>query len=239
MNQLHFLQREILRKLLFTDVARFSDLETENIESNLVNFHINQLIKDGLVTKTKDKKYKLSDFGKEYANRMDDEKKLIERQGKISCILCCVRKIDSQDPELLIYTRKKHPFYNSQGYSSGKVKFGESIEETAVRELLEETNLTTSEKPQLFMIEHHRVFEKGSEKLLEDKYFNFCRIIDPVGNLKPNEEGLFEWIKFSKVEKYFTKPFESVDRLMYITNRVLDLDSNLTFEEISHFADNF
>ena len=55
MNQLHFIQREILRKLLFTDIARFSELQIENVESNLVNFHISQLIKDGLVTKTSDK----------------------------------------------------------------------------------------------------------------------------------------------------------------------------------------
>lgn len=241
MNQLHYLQLAILKKLLFSDGLHFSELRPNpDLENNQLTFHIDQLIRDGYVVKNEDKIYKLTDSGKEYANRMDTDKTQVMRQAKIGGISCCIRTKDvseSGENEFLIYTRKKHPFYGSQGYASGKVAYGESVLEAVQRELKEETQLEG--EPKLFMIEHHRVYKPGTDELLEDKFFYFCRFINPTGDVNANEEGTFEWVPESQVQDYFKKPFETVDRLMYITDRIKDFDKELTFEEILHYPENF
>lgn len=235
MDNLHYIQLNILKKLLFAETLKFSELKPFDIENNQLTFHLDRLIKDGLVEKVDDG-YKLTVKGKEFANRMDTDKAKMQLQGKIGVIQCCINNQKSEN-EFLLYTRLKHPFYGSQGYSSGKVRFGETIKDAAKRELKEETNLEG--EPELFMIEHHLVYSKDEHKLLEDKYFYFCKIINPKGELKANEEGKFEWVKESEVSKYLKKPFESVERILYITERIKDLKKEITFEEITHFTDSF
>lgn len=241
MNQLHFIQLAILKKLLFSNGLRFSELKPmETMENNQLIFHVDQLVKDQLVIKTEDKIYKLTDLGKEYANRMDTDKTQVMRQGKIGAIQCCFRTADTTDSgenEFLIYTRLKQPFYGSQGYPSGKVAYGESVLDASVRELAEETQLVG--EPKLFMIEHHRVYKPDTNELLEDKYFYFCRYVNPKGNVIANDEGKFEWVTESQLNDYWVKPFEKVERLQYITKRIKDVDSAVTFEEVIHFAENF
>ncbi len=235
----HFIQMDIMKKLLFSQNTKFTELKpNENIENNQLTFHLNQLIKDKLVEKNSDKTYSLTLKGKEYANRMDTDKKKAQKQGKIGAITCCIRENKDGEFEFLMYTRKKHPFYNHQGFASGKVPYGESVVESAIRELKEETNLEC-ETGQVFMIEHHRVYNSSSEELLEDKYFYFVRFENPNGELKANEEGEFEWITESNLEEFLKKPFESIDRILYIAKRLKDFKKELTFEEIIHKTDSF
>ncbi len=237
----HFIQMEILSKLLFAEQLSFSKLKSGvNIENNKLDFHIKSLIAQKLIVKNKNITYSLTNRGKEYANRMDTDRKVHQTQGKIGAITCCIRNTKFADePEFLVYTRKKHPFYNSQGFASGKIPIGQSVIESARRELKEETNLDATNEGDIFMIEHHRVYDKASKELLEDKYFYFVRFVDPEGELKPNKEGVFEWVKDSKFSNYLNKPFESITRLIYIKERIKDAKKPLTFEEIVHYADNF
>lgn len=160
----HFLQIQILSSLLFKVESTYSDLKPKEIQNNLFNFHLKSVQKDKLVEKNKNGLYELTAQGKEIANRYEEETSRVKRQGKLSVIFCPVRNISSKDPEILIYTRKKHPFYGSQGSPSGKISYGEKVSEAARRELLEETGLVGT--PELFRIEHHRVYSKLEGKLL-------------------------------------------------------------------------
>lgn len=237
MIDLHYIQLKVLKKLLFSEGLGLHDLRPDDsIENNQLLFHVESLMKDGLVEK-QDKTYILTKKGKEYANRMDSDKVKIKKQGKIGAIQCCIRTT-GDEPEFLIYTRKKHPFYGSQGYASGKVDYGEKVLDAARRELKEETNLDGGEG-ELFLIEHHIVYDKHTNELLEDKYFYFCRFENPSGELQPNDEGDFEWVPESKARDYFKKPFENIERLIYITERIKDLDAQLTFQEVTHYTDKF
>src|SRR5436190_10158647 len=127
MKQIHSIQLQILKKMLFTNGSRYSDLKPKkSMENNQFDFHLDQLTKAGYVKKS-DKDYSLTSLGKEYANRMDTDKVLVTPQSKVSVILCPLKN----DNEYLIYTRLKQPFYGCQGFMSGKVQYGELIIDAA------------------------------------------------------------------------------------------------------------
>ncbi|HEY1074642.1 MAG TPA: NUDIX domain-containing protein, partial [Patescibacteria group bacterium] len=138
--QLHPAQLAILRELLYKPEARFSELNVTNLTSDHFNFHIQQLIHAALVEKSEGAKYKLTSSGKEFANRFDTDTPnniTIEKQAKIGVAVCCV---DTQDGEIkyLLQQRLKQPYYGYWGCMTGKIKWGESVYETAKRELEEE-----------------------------------------------------------------------------------------------------
>jgi len=68
--KIHDYQILILRELLFKPGVRFSDLNKTDVTSDHFTFHVNHLIKEGLIRK-ENGKYFLTTEGKEFANRMD------------------------------------------------------------------------------------------------------------------------------------------------------------------------
>ncbi len=225
MKQFHDLQLKILEKLLFSPDLTYSILKPySTIENNSFNFHLKQLITTGYISK-KDGLYSLTALGKEFANRIDTNSSL-KLQAKIAVILICLRK---KNTEALIHTRLKHPFYGCQGYMSGKVDYGESIYETAHRELKQETNLKGI--PTLFSITHERVYSPAGD-LLEDKFLHFFVIKNPKGKLRNNDEGSFCWVKIDAMSEHISKPFISLETHIALTSQAIHADPNvINFEE--------
>ena len=235
MKQLHPIQIDILKKLLFSKSLKFSEIKPNlDMDNNQFDFHLDSLIKHSYIEK-KDKQYSLTNFGKEYANRIDENQNAIKQQAKIGVMLGVLRG-DIQK-EYLVFTRLKHPFFGCQGFITGKVTYGESIIETATREFKEETNLIGV--PQLVGIKHFRVYNKISKELLEDKFMYLCRIENPTGELIGNEEGKFEWVKESELENYITTPFETIEILMKDIEEIKYIKSNLSFVETECYSDKF
>ena len=231
--QMHPIQLQILKKLLFSEGLRFSQLKPDKVlENNQFSFHLDQLITSGYVQKDH-VDYVLTTLGKEFANRMDTDKLSIKPQAKLSVLLCCQRDHD-QKLQYLIYTRRKHPFYGCQGFFSGKVSYGERITEAAKRELKEETNLEGD--PHLIGIVHYRVFDKMSRDLIEDKFFYVCSVVNPIGVLQGDDEGIYEWVNSDDVLTYITQPFESFAEL-YVC--VVTATSSLFFEERDEYSEKF
>lgn len=236
MKQLHFIQLNILKKLLFSDGLRYSQMKpSKDIENNQYDFHLKELLRHALIEK-KGNIYILSDKGKEYANRMDDQKVQIQRQAKVGAISVALREV-SGEWEYLVYTRLKQPFYGAQGFPSGKVQWGELFSEASKREFKEETNLEG--EPELYKIRHYVVFKKDTKELVEDKVFFFHRIVNPTGDLESNNEGKFEWVKESELEKYLTKPFDSAQEVIDHAIEARDFDGRITFHERHEYTDNF
>lgn len=138
--EIHEFQISILRELLFKPNARFRDLKTIDIENDHFNFHLKQLIKSGFVKK-ENERYSLTEKGKEYANRIDTDTLLLERQAKVSVALHAVRKRNGV-LEYLMHHRLKEPYFGWYGSHSGKIRWGETPLDCAKREFLEETGLT-------------------------------------------------------------------------------------------------
>jgi 8-oxo-dGTP pyrophosphatase MutT (NUDIX family) len=237
MNQLHRLQLEILKKLVFAPNLRYSDLKPQDIiENNQLDFHLNRLIEMGFVKKD-EHKYSLTDAGKEYTTRLDTDDVTIIKQAKLSAWIGCIRTIGDKR-EFLIYTRLKHPFYGCQGFGGGRIKFGEKIIEAAKREFKEETGLIG--EPIIVKVIHYRVFDKKTNQLLEDKLMFLNKIENPKGKLiSTNEEGKYEWVKEENLYKYVTNHFENMDAFRAQVDAIRNFNSNVSIEEIDHWSSKF
>jgi ADP-ribose pyrophosphatase YjhB (NUDIX family) len=234
MQQIHPLQLQLLRKLLFSPKLRYTDLKPlPDLENNQLSFHLNKLVEHGWVIK-EDNFYLLSATGKEYANRMDTDAVKIKPQAKISVIPCTMRVIDGK-VEYLIYTRLKHPFYGNQGFPSGKLAYGESLQDGVKRELLEETGLSTTAEPQLFKIRHYLVHSEAKQ-LLEDKIMFMFKIVNPSGELQANEEGKHEWVAADQVKNYLIRPWNDV---LEILEALADYDGQVEFKEMVEYTSEF
>lgn len=180
----HATQMALLHHLLLRPSAGFAELQrAAQIESDYCNFHLKQLTKGGYVHKNDDGKYTLTADGKEYANRMDTDEKVVERQPKISAWLV----VENNKGEFLAQQRLKQPYFGFWGRVSGKIRWGEELLETAERELLEETGLTADLKPK--GVYHKIDYRKSDNSLLEDKYFYLIHGTNPKGTLQVDFEG--------------------------------------------------
>lgn len=170
------------------------------MENSLFVFHINKLNELGLLEK-KNSKYFLSELGKEYSNRMDENTYTQKEFPKTTTILCCVRK-NKGKTEYLIYRRKKNPFFNHMGFPTHKVFFSEKIYNAAIDGLFEETSLKGTGK--LMGIRHYHVIKEG--KILEDKIMYIYRFENPVGEIGEYKEGEYFWVEKSKIKTIVDKP---------------------------------
>ena len=177
---MHDIQTKILKELLFKPVAKFSDLNVTDMTNDHFTFHIKRLVELELVQKT-DSGYELSVSGKEFANRMDTDALALERQAKTTVLLVCIK-----NNKYLVQQRLKQPYFGFHGFISGKTRWGETVSETAIRELAEETGLAGV--PQFIGMRHKMDYSVLGE-LLEDKFFFVTKFVNPTGKLIENYEG--------------------------------------------------
>lgn len=236
MKQPHNIQMSLLRKLLFAPSLSFSQLQEKKTPSNQLAFHLQALVDAKHITKFDDW-YSLTQSWKEYANRMDTETNNILPQAK-RWVLVISYKDTWPEKEYLIYTRLKHPFFGKQWFITGKIEYGETVIDTAQRELFEEAWLTGTAI--LRKIEHYIVYdENNKEKILEDKFFYVCIIKNPTGNIIPNEEWDYYRVKESELDTKVTNHFyDRANFMKYIDALKNDSDA-LTFEEKRKYTSDF
>lgn len=134
---MHHIQRDILRTLLSAPAVRFKDLKPAGLESNIFMYHLKTLIKEGLVEK-EEGGYGLTSAGKHFVDRANLASLKVRIQPKTITILA----VENSDGKLLILERLHQPFINHKGFPSGKIHYGESLQDAANRELIEKTGLT-------------------------------------------------------------------------------------------------
>lgn len=227
MNTIHNIQIRILRELLYLPNARFSELNDLNMSNDHFSYHIRTLIQEEYVLK-KEGRYFLTKKGKEFANRMDTQKLVIEKQGKVAVFIIATMK-KGKTKYLLIQTRQKEPFFGFNGFVTGKVRFGETLIEAARREFLEETGLSADFK--YIYLHHEHVYSKEGE-LLEDKFFNVIHAYNIKGKLKNTRDGKNEWMTekqflslknlyYDEVDilNWFKKPLKGIIEKKYVIEK--------------------
>lgn len=225
----HETQLAIIRYLLFKSHAGFAELQkAANLTSDHFNFHIRKLIEVEYIEKS-ERRYALTPKGKEYANRLDTDENVIEKQPKVSVAITLERRNEKDEREFLFQQRKKHPYFDFWGRVGGKVRWGESILEAARRELKEETGLEADMEYKLLY--HKRDYDKTTGKLLEDKIFLCVYGKSYRGELQEEfESGVNKWMtveEFHHQEKRFT----SVDEFLEL------MESGESFVERDYYYD--
>lgn len=112
----HHIQKHILSVLLHQRVARFRDMRPVKTDTNLYSYHLTQLLKSGLVTKTGDG-YTLGTEGLIYADRLNAEKAFVRPQPKIVTMLV----IQNSEGDVLVQKRNKQPYIDRWTLPYGKV----------------------------------------------------------------------------------------------------------------------
>ncbi|MEP7204630.1 MAG: NUDIX domain-containing protein [Candidatus Saccharibacteria bacterium] len=228
-SNVHQAQSLVLRYLLFVPYATFAILQKQTeLASDHFNFHIKKLVDSGLVEK-QGSNYQLTQNGKEYANRMDTDENEIEKQPKVSVALVVERQHNGMR-EFLAQQRLKQPYYGFWGRLGGKVRWGESFEEAAKRELKEETNLDGDFT--FKTIFHKRDYRKKDGQLLEDKIFIIMHSDASSGELAEEfEGGLNQWMtqeEFIQQNKIFESARDFVD---LVDNNVQYHSQDYTYDD--------
>jgi len=183
----HDAQMVILRELLFHTSVSFAKLQKiTGMSSDHFNFHLQKLVELKLVEKVSRGTYTLTSRGKEYANKLDTDSNTVERQPKAAVILAIERK-HGDTRQFLFQERLKQPYYGFWGFPTGKVRWGETITQTAERELMEETGLMAD--CNLAGVYHELVYQDETGEQLEDKLFFVVHCTKTKGDMVEEFEG--------------------------------------------------
>jgi len=133
----HHIQKHILDVLMYQKAARFRDLRPPRTDTNLFTYHLNNLVKMGMVNKI-DGGYTLSADGLAYVDRVSTEKKVIRSQPKIITMLV----VQNSDGDILLQRRTKQPYIETWTLPYGKLHIEDtSVKSAAQREAFEKLGL--------------------------------------------------------------------------------------------------
>lgn len=229
LSELHPIQANILRTLLFKPKASFTELNILGAPSDQFSFHLRRLVEEGILHKG-DEGYTLSTEGKQLAQLMDTDTGTYERQAKLGVAIGSVRS-EGGRTEYLIQERLKHPYFGYLGLMTGKIRWGETVLEAAARELEEETGL--SAELQIIAIKHKMDYDQD-KGLLEDKFFFVIRADNLTGAFKQEfEGGRNRWMTKKELEES-DKVFDGVeDSLHWLESPML------TFKEVKYTVEGY
>jgi 8-oxo-dGTP pyrophosphatase MutT (NUDIX family) len=132
----HHIQRKILNKLLYAVSLHYAAMRPEGVESNHYAYHLEQLLRSGLVAKH-DKQYSLTAEGLAAVDRMSQEGMTARLQPHIVTAI----DITNDAGQTLLFRRAFQPYIHKLGFPLGKTHYEESVTDAAARELYEKTGL--------------------------------------------------------------------------------------------------
>jgi ADP-ribose pyrophosphatase YjhB (NUDIX family) len=131
---MHYLQKGILDALRYHQHLSYTALMPDGIESSNFQYHLKQLIKDGLVKRRKQGGYGLTHEGRVVMDYLSEGRVTPVRMPKIITYTLITSR-----GRLLLYRKNKDPYRGLWGLIGGKIHFGENVSLAAQREVLEKT----------------------------------------------------------------------------------------------------
>lgn len=140
----HHIQRTIISLLVSADSERFRDLKPEDLENKAFTYHLQKVVKSGLVEKNKEGKYRLTEEGRRLGRRLADTSYSLSVKPHSVLFLVVRRKADGA---WLLYKRKAHPLKDMVGFMHAAPHAGMRVGESASKELLAKTGLRATFQP--------------------------------------------------------------------------------------------
>jgi ADP-ribose pyrophosphatase YjhB (NUDIX family) len=174
---MHLYQKHILDLLRSTETLRYSDLRPDDVESSHFKYHLDQLIKDGLVTRKDRGLYSLTTKGKASVDRLSRGRVNPNASPKV-----ITYTLLQDDSSYYLLRKDKAPYLGLLNMVGGKVHNGESSEDAARREVREKTGLDI-DKVQLAAIANIRIAE-GDNLLTHAIAYVFTAQVDYANDLE-------------------------------------------------------
>ncbi len=197
-------QKDILRHMMWVSEIKYSDLHKHFEKHELFNYHLRELVAQGYLEKT-GSMYKLTQTGRQKVSFMDEDGS-VQQQFKVSMAAWVVREHEGHW-ETIMFTRKKHPQLGWKSIITGKMKYGEPIEDCLKRELQEEVNIIPTKYS---LIDVSRVFVKDEKGELRNDLILFSYVVTEWQNepVLTGIEGEYFWQKIDTFEKEVSPTFE-------------------------------
>lgn len=215
---MHWIQRDIFKKLTVSDGLRYKDLKPKDVDGNLFMYHLNQLIKEKLIQKN-DKLYVLTGEGKSFVAKMSLAK---GKETILPSNIVMIYMKNAKD-ELLLYRWSRQPYRNLVSLPFSRVRFGMSVFDAVEEVLFYKTNLKAKTKylGDIYLI----VEEEGKAKR-----HNLVHIFAATdSSVELHTDGLTGAPLFSKIDRL--KASETVPGLTEIV-KTIESKKNSFFEEI-------
>ena len=180
------IKKEILAALLKAEKLRYSDIQPDGVDSDLFNYHLQHLVKLGLVDK-ENKEYSLSALGRHEVaeqNPLSLQGKTVDR-FKLNVLTVVLRR-EKERLQVLMQRRKKHPFFNTIAIMGGVIHKGELLTEAASARLQMKTGLTADFR--LSGLWRNINYDASGVLILEDILFHICCADQYQGELLPTTD---------------------------------------------------
>ncbi len=208
------IQNHILSRLKNAKILKYSELHPRGVANDLFNYHLQHLVKKGVVDKFEDG-YTLSVIGiKHVADPYISNP--ITSLFKVNVITIVSRVVNGKI-EILNQIRKSNPSYGKVGVMGGVVQKGELIELAAKRKLEEETGLKAKLK---FIGCERRVMYMNGD-IFSDVLFPITYANSYSGDLLVDSDfGHNMWVPISQAIKNESTEYDSIKSIVKVLKAI-------------------
>jgi len=174
---------------MFSSSLSYGQLHKITGNHDLFNYHLRELVSKGLVVKT-DSTYSLTQHGRQQVALMEEDGQY-QKQFKVGMFINLFRKHKGKW-QMYLYKRLKHPHYGYIGDVTGKLCWGESLDDNLKRELMEELGIV----PTKYIIAgvNRNLFRNEAGDVVGDGVFISFYVTTWTGEPKSkNMEGEYFW----------------------------------------------
>jgi hypothetical protein len=210
--QLSSIQNHIIAKLKNAKLLRYSEIQPKDVPNDLFNYHLQFLVKKGLVARSEEG-YALAQPG---IRRVADTE--AEHLFKVNVITIVSRKTEN-GLEILNQMRTSHPSFGKIGVMGGVVKKGEPLETAAARKLKSETGLEASFR--VVGIERRMMYVSG--ELFSDIVFPIAYADNSNGVLQEDTKfGHNMWLPIEEAIENESIEFDSIKKIVDVLGAIKD-----------------
>lgn len=213
------IQNQILSSLKNANVLRYGEMKPSDIDNDLYNYHLQQLVKKGLVDRYEDG-YTLSKEGVQYVADPYADIDSSDSFFKFN-VITIVSRVADGCLEILNQKRLSNPSYGKIGVPGGVVKKEEPVLVAARRKLEAETGLLAEFR--LLGIERRVLYRGGV--LFSDMLFPIAHADYYTGSLQDTDFGENMWVG---IEEAIINESEEYDSLVSVKRVLEHLRKNTT-----------